>query len=273
MPWDPHPFQCGLHMMLWEPTWDPHPVPWDPHQPSAMGTPPFSARPSQGAQHPSGCFQLPLCMQQGPGDRQSQGGRGQGTPDSAPMGALPSLIPQPCPWSHQASAPPHPPTTAVPVGGTLHPLGTRGAAGGDTLGCAHHPAPRTQRPRSGSAREVGAGGPGGVRGTAGGGSWLCVFPCPHEELQQVHSTPLPTGGPGHGPIHGSRGEWRPDLGLEWPQRRGHDGDTGAAVAGGNWQQLPVFSTPKPRRGSGSLASGGTRAPVPPPHGWQPPVTR
>ncbi|XP_061332158.1 roundabout homolog 4 isoform X1 [Pezoporus flaviventris] len=93
------------------------------------------------------------------------------------------------------------------------------------------------------------------------------------ELQQVHSTPLLTDGPGHGPIHGSRGEWGPDLGLEWPQRRGHDGDTGAVVAGGDRRQLPVFSTPKPRRGSASLASSGTRSPVPPPHGWHSPVTR
>ncbi|KAM9519654.1 roundabout homolog 4 [Guaruba guarouba] len=93
------------------------------------------------------------------------------------------------------------------------------------------------------------------------------------ELQQVHSTPLLTGGPGHGPIHGSRGEWGPDLGLKQPQRRGYDGDTGAVVARGDRQQLPVFSTPKPRRGSTSLASGGTRSPVPPPHGWHPPVTR
>ncbi|XP_033925525.1 roundabout homolog 4 isoform X2 [Melopsittacus undulatus] len=90
------------------------------------------------------------------------------------------------------------------------------------------------------------------------------------ELQQVHSTPLLTGGPGHGPIHGSRGEWGPDLGLEWPQRRGHDGDTGAVGTRGDQRQLPVFSTPKPRRGS---TSGGTRSPVPPPHGWHPPVTR
>ncbi|KAM8989296.1 roundabout homolog 4 [Ara ararauna] len=93
------------------------------------------------------------------------------------------------------------------------------------------------------------------------------------ELQQVHSTPLLTGGPGHSPIHGSRGEWGPDLGLKQPQRRGYDGDTGAVVARGDRQQLPVFSTPKPRRGSTSLASGGTRSPVPPPHGWHPPVTR
>ncbi|KAM4646367.1 LOW QUALITY PROTEIN: roundabout homolog 4 [Amazona ochrocephala] len=93
------------------------------------------------------------------------------------------------------------------------------------------------------------------------------------ELQQVHSTPLLTGGPGHGSIHGSRGEWGPDLGLEWPQQRGHDGGTGGVVAAGDWQQLPVFSTPKPHRGSTSLASCGMRSPVPPPHGWHPPVTR
>ncbi|XP_030361464.1 roundabout homolog 4 isoform X2 [Strigops habroptila] len=93
------------------------------------------------------------------------------------------------------------------------------------------------------------------------------------ELQQMHSTPVLTGGPGHVPIHGSGSKWGPDLGLEWPQRRGHDGDTGAVVAGGDRQQLPVFSTPKPRRGSASLASGAARSPVPPPHGWHPPVTR
>ncbi|XP_061224392.1 roundabout homolog 4 isoform X2 [Neopsephotus bourkii] len=90
------------------------------------------------------------------------------------------------------------------------------------------------------------------------------------ELQQVHSTPLLTGSPRHGPIHGSRGEWGPELGLEWLQRRGHDGDMGAE---GDQRQLPVFSTPKPRRGSASLASGDTRSPVPPPQGRHPPVTR
>ncbi|NXK77958.1 ROBO4 protein, partial [Amazona guildingii] len=153
------------------------------------------------------------------------------------------------------------------------PHGCRDPSRGDTLGCAHHPAPQTQRPWSGSAREVGAGGCGGIEG-----QWEVAYGSvcshvPHEELQQVHSTPLLTGGPGHGSIHGSRGEWGPDLGLEWPQQRGHDGDTGGVVAAGDWQQLPVFSTPKPHRGSTSLASCGMRSPVPPPHGWHPPVTR
>ncbi|XP_074707089.1 roundabout homolog 4 isoform X2 [Strix uralensis] len=96
------------------------------------------------------------------------------------------------------------------------------------------------------------------------------------ELHQVHSTPVLTGGPGHVPVTRNGGEWGMDFGLAagWPQQRGHDGDTATAVmAGGDRQQLPVFSSPKPRRGSASLASGVTGTPPRPPHGWHPPVTR
>ncbi|XP_064326758.1 roundabout homolog 4 isoform X3 [Phalacrocorax carbo] len=99
------------------------------------------------------------------------------------------------------------------------------------------------------------------------------------ELHQVHSTPVLMGGPGHVPVTGSGGEWGMDFGLAagWPQRRGRDGDTTTAVlAGGDPRQLPVFSSPKPRRGSVSLASGVTGSPVTPlrpPHAWHPPVTR
>ncbi|NXF84911.1 ROBO4 protein, partial [Eubucco bourcierii] len=61
------------------------------------------------------------------------------------------------------------------------------------------------------------------------------------------------------------------------QRRGPDGDTGTALAAGeDPRRLPLFSSPKPRRGSLSLASGVTRSPVMPPrppHAWHPPVTR
>ncbi|XP_065711746.1 roundabout homolog 4 isoform X1 [Patagioenas fasciata] len=95
------------------------------------------------------------------------------------------------------------------------------------------------------------------------------------ELHQVYSTPLLTGG--HVP--GSGGEWGTDLGLVtgWPQRRGRDGDTATAVvARGDPRQLPVFNSPKPRRGSASLASGVTGSPVTPPappRPWHPPVTR
>ncbi|KAM9269318.1 roundabout homolog 4 [Morus bassanus] len=99
------------------------------------------------------------------------------------------------------------------------------------------------------------------------------------ELHQVHSTPVLMGGPGHVPVTGSGGEWGTDFGLAagWLQQRGHDGDiTTAVLAGGDPQQLPVFSSPKPWRGSASLASGVTRSPVTPPrplHAWHPPVTR
>ncbi|XP_074891104.1 roundabout homolog 4 isoform X3 [Buteo buteo] len=99
------------------------------------------------------------------------------------------------------------------------------------------------------------------------------------ELHQVHSTPVLTGGPCHVPVTGSRGEWETDFGLAagWPQRRGHDGDTDTTVmAGGDRRRLPVFSSPKPQRGSASLASAVTGSPVTPPrppHAWHPPVTR
>ncbi|XP_064896695.1 roundabout homolog 4 isoform X2 [Columba livia] len=97
------------------------------------------------------------------------------------------------------------------------------------------------------------------------------------ELHQVHSTPLLTSG--HVPVTSSGGEWGTDLGLVtgWPQRRGHDGDTATAVvARVDPRQLPVFSSPKPRRGSASLASGVTGSlvtPPAPPQAWHPPVTR
>ncbi|XP_042656484.1 roundabout homolog 4 isoform X3 [Tyto alba] len=96
------------------------------------------------------------------------------------------------------------------------------------------------------------------------------------ELHQVHSTPALMGGPGHVPVTENGGEWETDLGLAagWPQQRGHEGDTTTAVmAGGDRQQLPVFSSPKPRRGSASLASGVTGSPPRPSHAWNPPVTR
>ncbi|XP_037265869.1 roundabout homolog 4 isoform X1 [Falco rusticolus] len=132
--------------------------------------------------------------------------------------------------------------------------------------------------------------PPGDTGCCGGGhpgvctSPSTLNPAPWEhickrELHQVHSTPLLTGGPGHIPVTGSGGEWGTDFGLAagWPQQRGHDGDTATVMmAGGDRQQLPVFSSPKPRRGSASLASSVTRSPATPPrppHAWHPPVTR
>ncbi|KAM9255607.1 LOW QUALITY PROTEIN: roundabout homolog 4 [Cariama cristata] len=99
-----------------------------------------------------------------------------------------------------------------------------------------------------------------------------------QELQQVHSTPVLMGGPGHVPITGNGGEWM-DFGVAagWSQRRGHGGDTATAVmAEGDQRQLPNFSSPKPRRGSALLAAGVTGSPVTPlrpPHPWHPPVTR
>ncbi|XP_068274213.1 roundabout homolog 4 isoform X2 [Nyctibius grandis] len=98
------------------------------------------------------------------------------------------------------------------------------------------------------------------------------------ELHQVHSTPVLTDGPGHIFVTGSRGEWGTnfEVAAGWPQQRGHDGDTATAVlARGDPWWLPVFSSPKPRRGSASLASGVTSPPVTPPrppHAWHPPVT-
>ncbi|XP_065508027.1 roundabout homolog 4 [Caloenas nicobarica] len=134
--------------------------------------------------------------------------------------------------------------------------------------------PPTPPVRGGHPPPLGdTGGHPGVRTTPSTPS-----PAPWErvrkpELHQVHSTPLLAGG--HAPVTGSGGEWGTDLGLVtgWPQRRGHDGDTATAVmAGGD----PVFSSPKPQRGSTSLASPVTGPPVTPPappRAWHPPVTR
>ncbi|XP_062364783.1 roundabout homolog 4 [Cinclus cinclus] len=98
------------------------------------------------------------------------------------------------------------------------------------------------------------------------------------ELHQVHSTPVLIAGASHIPVTGSGGEWGTDFGLaaRQPQQCGHEGDTAAAMMDSRDPRLPIFSTPKPRRGSTSLASGVTRSPVTPPrptHAWHPPVTR
>ncbi|XP_069644391.1 roundabout homolog 4 isoform X3 [Haliaeetus albicilla] len=139
----------------------------------------------------------------------------------------------------------------------------------------HH---RGQPPPLGETGCCGGGHPG-VRtspSTPNPAPWERIH---KRELQQVHSTPVLTGGPCHIPVTGSSGEWETDFGLAagWPQRRGHDGDTDTTVmAGGDQRRLPVFSSPKPQRGSASLASAVTGSPVTPPrppHAWHPPVTR
>ncbi|KAM7083000.1 roundabout homolog 4 [Ciconia maguari] len=148
--------------------------------------------------------------------------------------------------------PPTPPNHSSLHGGHPPPLGDTGCCGGG------HPGVRTSP------------------STPNPAPWERIR---KRELHQVHSTPVLTGGPGHVPVTGSGGEWGADFGLAagWPQRRGHDGDTTTAVlAGGDPRRLPVFSSPKPRRGSASLASGVTGSPVTPPrppNPWHPPVTR
>lgn len=142
---------------------------------------------------------------------------------------------------------------------------------------AQHPQPSTLGARL-QARWVQEGHEG-TWGTLG--RWLMALcpPPPCAELHQVHSTPVLTDGPSHVPVTGSGGEWGTDFGLTdgWPQQRGHGGDaTTAVMAGGDPRRLPFFSSPKPRRGSISLASGVTRSPATclrPPHARHPPVTR
>uniref|UniRef100_A0A8C4UUQ1 Roundabout homolog 4 n=1 Tax=Falco tinnunculus TaxID=100819 RepID=A0A8C4UUQ1_FALTI len=149
-------------------------------------------------------------------------------------------------------SPPTPPTRSTLRGGHPLPPGDTGCCGGGHPGVCTSPSTPNPAP------------------------WEHIC---KRELHQVHSTPLLTGGPGHIPVTGSGGEWGTDFGLAagWPQQRGHDGDTATVmVAGGDRQQLPVFSSPKPRRGSASLASSVTRSPATPPrppHAWHPPVTR
>ncbi|KAM6234865.1 roundabout homolog 4 [Spheniscus humboldti] len=105
-------------------------------------------------------------------------------------------------------------------------------------------------------------------------------------LRRGHPPPLgDTGccGGGHPRVHTSPSTPNPapweriHKRARWPQQRGHDSDiTTAMLAGGDPRWLPVFSSPKPRRGSASLASSVTGSPVTPPrppHAWHPPVTR
>ncbi|KAM6238355.1 roundabout homolog 4 [Porphyrio hochstetteri] len=148
--------------------------------------------------------------------------------------------------------PPTPPNRSSLRGGRPPPLGDSGCCGGGHPGVCTSPSTPTPSP------------------------WERIC---KRELQQVHSTPALMGAPGHVPTTGSGGEWGTDLGLAagWPQPRGHEGDIATTVlAGGDPRRLPVFSSPKPRRGSTSLASGVTGSPVAPmrpPHAWHPPVTR
>lgn len=164
------------------------------------------------------------------------------------------------------------------MGGTHLPSGTWGAVVGGTPGCIPHPAPQTLHPGSAFAREVGVGGAWGEMGDARVMAHGSVSLFPHAELHQVHSTPVLTAGPSHIPVTGSGGEWGTDFGLaaRRPQQRAHEGDTVTAVMDSRDPQLPVFSSPKPRLGSTSLASRVTRSPVTPPrppHAWHQPVTR
>lgn len=178
-------------------------------------------------------------------------------------------------------APPHRPSTAASMGDTHRPSGTWGAVVGGTPGCIPHPAPQTQHPGSVFAREVGVGAHGGTRGDMGDSRVMAhgsVPLIPLAELHQVHSTPVLIAGPSHFPATGIGGEWGADFGLaaRQPQQRGHEGDTSTAVMDSRDPRVPLFSSPKPRRGSTSLASGVTRSPVTPPrppHAWHPPVTR
>ncbi|XP_054659155.1 roundabout homolog 4 isoform X1 [Grus americana] len=146
--------------------------------------------------------------------------------------------------------PPTPPNRSSLRGGHPPPLGDTGCCGGG------HPGVRTSP------------------STPNPAPWERVH---KRELHQVHSTPVITGGPG--PVTGGRGEWGTGFGLSagWPQQRGCDGDTDTtALDGGDPRRLPVFSSPKPRRGSASLTSAVTGSPVTPPrppHAWHPPVTR
>ncbi|XP_059685702.1 roundabout homolog 4 [Gavia stellata] len=172
-----------------------------------------------------------------------------------------SWDPHPVPWDPHPSTlsleppslgPPTPPNRSSLRGGHPPPLGDTGCCGGGHPGV--HTSPSTPNPAP----------------------WERIR---KRELHQVHSTPVLAGGPGYVPVTGSRGEWGTDFGLAagWPQQRGHDGDTDTALmAGGDPRQLPVFSSPKPRRGSALLSSSVTGSPVTPPrppHAWHPPVTR
>ncbi|NXP17678.1 ROBO4 protein, partial [Scytalopus superciliaris] len=147
---------------------------------------------------------------------------GQGTPSSAPMGALTSLTLPALSLEPPSLGPPTPPNRSSLRRGHPPPPGEMGCCSGG------HPGVRT--------------------------SPSTPNPAPWEQIRKR------------------------DFGqaARWPQRRGHEGDSTPAIMNGEDGQLPVFSSPKPCRGSASLASGVIRSSETPSrlsHAWHPPVTR
>ncbi|KAM6400272.1 LOW QUALITY PROTEIN: roundabout homolog 4 [Rhynochetos jubatus] len=148
--------------------------------------------------------------------------------------------------------PPTPPNSSSLHGEHPPSLGDRGCCGGGHPGVRTSPSTPNPEP------------------------WECIH---KRELHQVHSTPVLMGGPSHVRTTENGGEWGMDFGLAagCPQQRGHDDDTATTtLAAGDPRQLPVFSSPKLRRGSASLVFSVTNSlvtPLGPPRPWHPPVTR
>lgn len=192
------------------------------------------------------------------------------------MGALTALAPPALSLEPPSLGPPTPPNRSSLRRGQPPPLGDTGCCGGGHPRVRTSPSTPNPAPWERIHKRGGYGGDAGDTGEVAHGS---VSPPLHAELHQVHSTPVLMSGPGYVPVTGSGSEWGTDFGLaaRWPQQRGHDSDiTTAVLAGGDPRRLPVFSSPKPQRGSASLASSVTGSPVTPPkppHAWHPPVTR
>lgn len=285
--WDPHP----SHVM----PLDPHLVPWNPDL--LQKSPQPRPRTPQSAMGPAKCTKdphpilgtpsavgfpigAPHCLSAGSEDTQTQGQRGQGT--HGLMGALTSLTLPALSLEPSSLGPPTPPIHSSLRGGHPPPLGDMGCCGGGHPGVHSSPSTPNPAPWERVRKRGGYGGTWGDRGGhmgghQGNGPWP-MSPTPLTELHQVHSTPLLVAGPSHIPVTGTGGEWGTGFGLaaRQPQQRGHEGDTATAVMDSRDPQLPAFSSPKPHRGSSSLASGVTMSPVTPPrppHAWHPPVTR
>lgn len=196
------------------------------------------------------------------------------------MGALTSLT-LPALSLEPSLGPPTPPIHSSLHGGHPPTLGDMGCCGGGHPGVHSSPSTPNPAPWERVRKRGGCGGTWGDMMGYGDSRVMAhgsVSLIPLAELHQVHSTPVLIAGPSHFPATGIGGEWGADFGLaaRQPQQRGHEGDTSTAVMDSRDPRVPLFSSPKPRRGSTSLASGVTRSPVTPPrppHAWHPPVTR
>ncbi|NXO58033.1 ROBO4 protein, partial [Aramus guarauna] len=188
---DPHMMPRDPHSMSWDPSpiaTGPPPSAWDSprvlrDQQRVTKTPTLCLRPTPGAMGPPPGYPPlpwdPLCRQQGSGGQTEP--RGQGTPSSAPMGALTSLSPPALSLESPSLGPPTPPNHSSLRGGHPLPLGDTGCCGGGHPGVRTSPSTPNPAPWERVRKRGGYGGGtharGGHGGQRGGGSRLGVAPC------------------------------------------------------------------------------------------------